>query len=230
MLILICGRVVLHGQDRPAQGRRGRRGESWSGVFPFCRFKCLCVKAAKWKCGRSFPRVKSVRLVGFSVGGCESEEWGEWKQRGEDAAYSNAYSTATEHASLDFAASSPCCRRLWRVGNEASQAGQECSLIEDSSESRDRLEERDIVSSSSWSPGNFLLSGAESKRAADMADEKFSLHASTRFIRTSPISGAGELCTSTMGSSNSSGGRSEEQYDEQISSSSSSSEVHSDES
>jgi len=130
-----------------------------------------------------------------------------------------------------------------------SQAGQECSpneetLEDSSSDMRDLFEECDIISSSSSpgkSPENFLFKevgvvvggvvvvvviAVESENVADMAAEKFSLHARMRFIRMSSDSGENGGLTKTSsdwGHSSSSGGKSEEQYDEHDSSSSSSS-------
>lgn len=104
------------------------------------------------------------------------------------AVHSNAYSTATEHASLAIA-SFPCCLRLCSVSNDASHAGHECKPREETLDGavvddRERFDDCDAISSSSSDNLRFSDDGSVgSESVALIWAEKFSRHARMRFMR-----------------------------------------------
>lgn len=125
------------GQGRRGQGRQGKRCEGLEGR-KMQRRGCLLVCMDTGGRARGRQRVHGCVRVRAKV-------WGLFVY------CSNAYSTATQHASLPPRA--PCARRLCRVGKKASHAGHGCMLssaeemlllcVEEADEprERERLEE-----------------------------------------------------------------------------------------
>jgi len=133
-------------------GEGGRRACEWAG--PRERRKIFGVRLPSRE--QRLKRSRRYRLRGRCKKRSEENDMGEkkpilvWRNSVTPQNYSKAYSTATEHASLDCA-SCPCWRRLCRVGKKASQAGHECissketvlrseHTLEEESDERERLE------------------------------------------------------------------------------------------